>query len=108
MKLVPNEHQTLQEQAEVFALKLTSKEPDIEREQLVKQTALYLKRVGHVSISKARITASAAVAEIEKGNNNAYFDISHSTSRCLFVMVDGVRQALSLGDVMALVQQEPA
>ncbi|BFM16252.1 hypothetical protein R50073_24350 [Maricurvus nonylphenolicus] len=103
-----NHAQTMQEQAEVFALQLMNQSPEIDREHLVRQTTSHLKTVRHVSIETARIKASAAVAEIEKGNKNAYFDISHSTSKCLFVMVDGVRQALSLGDVMALLQQEPA
>lgn len=98
----------LREQAESFVLTQIDTGPTGNRDHLVSQTTEHLLSKMAISRQRAGLEAAAAVATIESNQCKGFIDISRSTSSCVFLMVDGVRRAVSLLDLMRLLEQEPA
>ncbi len=102
-------HQTqanLLEPAERFVLSHPYLD-DMDQDALVHQTRIHLANQYDCSQQTAGLFAARAVANIQSRGIDAYVDIDHSTSSCVFVRVQGQLRALSISDLVKVLENEP-
>ena len=102
-------HTKLLESAECFVLSQPQFEK-IDRDTLLRQTIDYLVNQAICSASTAHLFAVRAIANLRSKQVDAYVDIEHSSSKCVFVCIKGQRHAFSINDLVKVIanQQQAA
>ncbi len=76
----------------------------LSRDEMMRQAIYYLTTQHQCSPDTAAYLAPCAVANIESNGIDAYIDIDHSTSRCLFVRVNGQLRSLGIADLVSVLE----
>lgn len=76
----------------------------IDRDDLVRQTTVYLINEYDCSQHTGGLFAAQAIANIQSKGVDAYIDIDNSTSTCLFVCLSGQLRVFSITDLIKYIE----